>query len=343
MNGFQRIMAALSGRNPDRVPVMLHNFMLAAREYGVSQQQFRSSPRTIARAMIQAVETYELDGVLVDIDTATLAGAVGVPVDFPEDEPARAIIGCLDSLEEVPDLGEPQIRGDLRIETWLEAVRLLVDHFKDEVLIRGNCDQAPFSLASMMRTPSLWMMDLLDDRFREELEQLLQYCTRAVIQFVELMDQAGAHVLSNGDSPAGPDMISPQMYREFALPYEKQVVEAAHRLGKPYVLHICGRTDPILDSMVETGADGFEFDQRTDSREAGRVLADRATFFGNIDPSGILRFGSVREVQSATRELIRQFKSNPRFVLNAGCAIPPDTPVENIRAMVECATRSRLH
>jgi len=99
MNGYQRTMAAIEGRQPDTPPIMLHNFMLAARETGVTMQEFRTTPKTVARAFIYSVEKYQYDGILVDIDTATLAGALGVPVDFPENEPARCIAGRLDSLE----------------------------------------------------------------------------------------------------------------------------------------------------------------------------------------------------------------------------------------------------
>ena len=35
MNGLERIMAALRGEQPDKTPVMLHNFMMAAREAGL--------------------------------------------------------------------------------------------------------------------------------------------------------------------------------------------------------------------------------------------------------------------------------------------------------------------
>ncbi len=90
MNGYERISAALAGRWPDRTPIMLHNFMMAAREAGMTQQQYRGSPQNIAAAHVRAVETYGLDGVLVDVDTATLAEAVGVPVDHPPDEPRTA-------------------------------------------------------------------------------------------------------------------------------------------------------------------------------------------------------------------------------------------------------------
>jgi uroporphyrinogen decarboxylase len=337
MNGLERIMAAMRGEQPDKVPVMLHNFMMAAREAGLTQAQYRSEPHNVAAAFVQAVERYGYDGILVDIDTATLAGAVGVPVDYPEDEPARCEKGCLDDLAAVSDLPPPNVAGDEHIQIWLEAVRLLQQHFGDEVCIRGNCDQAPFSLASMMRTPQAWMMDLLDEQNRDHVLQLLQYCSEATSQFLRLMSKTGAHMLSNGDSPAGPEMISPAMYREFALPYEQEVIEQARAAGLPHILHICGNTGPILEDITQTGADGIELDYKTDMRAAHHILKDKMCFVGNIDPSGVLALGTVADVERETAKLLEVFSGTPRFILNAGCAIPPNTPSENIEAMIRTA------
>ncbi|MGM0489000.1 MAG: uroporphyrinogen decarboxylase family protein [Planctomycetota bacterium] len=337
MNGYQRIMAALHGRQPDAVPIMLHNFMPAAREAGYSMRAYRTSAAAIAKTFIQAVETYEYDGIVVDVDTATLAEAVGVPVDFPEDEPARCRTGCLRDPREVSELPPPNIASHPRVQIWMEAVRNLRVYFGDEILVRGNADQAPFSLASMMRTPASWMMDLLDERNRTWVSRLLEYCTEATCQFVRLMAEAGAHVTSNGDSPAGPAMISPEMYRTFALPYEQRVAAAAHDRGLPYILHVCGDTEPILADLLRSGADGLELDYKTDARVARRTLAERATFIGNIDPSGVLARGSVAEVERTTRELLRLFADTPRFILNAGCALPATTPSENVQAMIQAA------
>ena len=64
-------------------------------------RQFRSDPRAIAGAFIQAVERYSYDGIIVDVDTVTLAGAAGVPVDCPEEEPARVKGHLVDALERV--------------------------------------------------------------------------------------------------------------------------------------------------------------------------------------------------------------------------------------------------
>jgi uroporphyrinogen decarboxylase len=337
MNGHERVRAALEGQCPDRVPVMLHNFLMAAREAGHSQRRFRENPAAVAGSFIQAVETYGYDGVLVDIDTVTVAEALGVKVDHPEDQPARWAGPRLTGLAQVRDLPPPAIGRHPRVLIWLEAVRRLKEYFGDEVYLRGNCDQAGFSLASMMRGPAAWMEDLVDPANREDAHALLAYGTEAALQFLRLMAGTGADMVSNGDSPAGPDLISPAMYAEFAEPYEKRLVDEAHAVGKPYALHICGNTTRILKGMMETGTDALELDYKTDVRTARDALKGRAAFIGNIDPSGVLALGTPRLVEAKVRELLDVFAGVPRFILNAGCAIPAETPPDNLRAMIAAA------
>ena len=340
MTGLERINAALKGEQSDTVPIMLHNFMMAARQAGLTQTEYRSDPQNIARAFVESVERYQYDGILVDIDTATLAGAVGVPVEYLQDDPAVCHVGCLDDLANVASLRDPDVGADEHIQIWLEAVRLLRQHFGDEICIRGNCDQAPFALACMMRGMQNWMMDLMDPDAQENIAALLDYCTQATSQFVALMAQAGAHVISNGDSPAGPSMISPEMYRQYGLPYEQKIAAAAHAEGLPYMLHICGDTSLILDDILETGADAMELDYKTDVVSACEKMAGKMCFVGNIDPSGVLGLGTVEDVERETVKLLDVFADNPRFILNSGCALPPATPSENIETMIRIA-RSR--
>ena len=308
MNGYERITAALRGERPDRVPVMLHNFMTAAREAGVSMKAFREDPRVMAGVFIRAVETYEYDGVLVDMDTAVLAGALGVPVALPEQEPALCHGVRLGSLAEVDELAPPDVACDPRAAVWLEAGSLLVRHFGREVYVRGNCDQAPFSLASMMRGAADWMMDLMEEADRLRVLRLLEHCAEAGRQFVRLMAKTGAHMVSSGDSPAGPTLVSPRVYRELALPGEKALVDEAHRLGLPYALHICGRTDRILDDMLATGADALELDHETDAHLAHERLKGRAVFINNSTRAGCWPWG--RPLSSRPRRE-RSWPSSP--------------------------------
>ena len=335
MNGYERIVKALKGEAQETVPVMLHNFQMAAREAGFTMAEYRESPKKIAETFIRAVEKYEYDGILVDIDTSTTAGAAGVPVDFPEDEPARVHDPLLPELDNFEFLKDVKIADYKYVQIWCEAVSILKDYFKDEIYIRGNCDQAPFSLASMLRTPQEWLMDLIMNE--EKAIELLEICADLSIQFTQAMAATGCHMVSNGDSPAGPDMISPDMYGKFALPYEKRVVDAAHKAGVAYTLHICGNTTAILEMMAQSGTDAVELDYKTDSAKACEVLKDKVTFIGDIDPSAVIALGTADDVKREAEKLIEIFKDNPRFILNAGCSIPPETPEENIRALVKAA------
>ncbi len=340
MTGHDRIIAALGGKPPDKVPIMLHNFMMAARENDLTMAEFRRSADAVSESFIRAVEVYEYDGILVDIDTATLAGALGVPVDFPDDAPARCMKPMLESIDSVENLPPVDISSYPAVKVWLGAVEKLRRHFGDNILVRASCDQCAFSLASMVRGMENWFIDLMYPERHEAVFQLLDYCHQATRQFLRLMAESGAHMLSNGDSPAGPDLISPDMYRRFAFPWEKDAAELAAQFGLPYALHICGDTSLILEDMVKTGADGLELDYKTDAEKAHTIMKEKTTLFGNLDPSGLLALGSVDEVAAMTRKIVDLFADTPRFVLNAGCALPATTPSENIQAMIAEARRA---
>lgn len=336
MNGYQRINAALQNKPADKVPVMLHNFLMAARESGISMEQFRNDPASMSEAFIKSVEKYQYDGIMVDMDTVTLAGAVGVPVEFPLNEAARSSRGNLKEISEIKNLKQVNIEDYKYIQNWLEAVLRLKSYFKDEIYIRGNCDQASFSLACMMRGIENWMIDLYMEE-EQLIFELLDYCTDKTIQFIRLMAQTGCDMLSNGDSPAGPDLLPPELYEKFALPFEKRIILECHKLGFPYALHICGNTDLILEKMLETGADAFELDYKTDTRKAFEIFHNQVVFIGNIDPSGVLAMGTPALVEKTTLKLLGIFTRTNRFILNAGCAIPPNTPEENLRRMISTA------
>jgi len=341
MNGHQRITAAIKGVMPDKRPVMLHNFRLAAREAGYTMKQFRESPKVIADSYIQSVDRYGYDGVFVDIDTVTLAGVMGVPIDMPEDAPARCHGSWISSLEQVKNLEQKDVRQYQYAANWVEGVKLIKDYFGDEVYVRGNCDQSPFCLAAIVRGLENWLMDLMMDPVNAS--ELLEYCTDITCQFIKFMSESGCDMVSNGDSMAGTSVISPAMYRIFALPYEKRVVEYAHQLGLKYTLHICGNTDLILEDMLQTGSDCFELDYKTDIRKIYNHFSKKATLIGNIDPSGVLAYGTVDDVERATRMVLDVYENSPRLIINAGCSIPPDTPEENIKTMINAAHSSLIN
>ena len=130
-------------------------------------------------------------------------------------------------------------------------------------------------------------------------------------------------------------MISPDMYRKFAKPYEDKLCKRAHDKGLPYLIHICGDTGLILEDMRSINADAIELDYKTDLQLIHKVCKDSTTLFGTIDPSGVLAHGSPEMVEAKTMEILDIYADAPRLVINAGCAIPPTTPEANIRRLIE--------
>jgi len=340
MNGYERIKAALEGVMPDRRPVMLHNFMLAAREAGYTMKQYREDPEIAARCHIRFVEKYDVDGILFDVDTALMASAVGVPADYPEDEPARTHEMSLNSLDDIEQLKDLDISSNPRIQHSVETIKILKKYFAQEILIRGNCDQAPFSLACSTRTPANFMMDLVMEE--EKAHRLIEYLTEICVQFIRLMVDAGSDMVSNGDSTAGPCMISPDMYERFAYPSEVRMQQEAHAHGVPYLLHVCGNTDRIIQLLAKMNLDAVELDYKTSVENIHHHLGDHTTLFGTVDPSAVIALGTPADVRRETQKITEIYKGNPRLVIGAGCAIPPIAPEENIRAIIQAAREAEL-
>ena len=126
MTGYERIRAVLDGRRPDRVPTMLHAFMPAAAEADITMREYRTSAAAIAKAHISFARKYDLDGILMDIDTCVEASVMGVPVDYPEHEPARVTGAASSDIDALLEMMDPhKLASSERVQVSLEAVRLM--------------------------------------------------------------------------------------------------------------------------------------------------------------------------------------------------------------------------
>ena len=335
MNRQERINAVLRGEKPDRVPTMLHCFLPAAEEYGLSQAQYRASARAISDSHIAYAEKYGLDGILIDVDTCVEADAIGVPVDYPENAPARIRSGVGMDIDSIRKALDPKcLYSSRRVETVLESVRLSRERVGGELFIRGNCDQMGFSLVMLAYGMQDFMMDLLDEDLEDEFLELIDRATDVHLEFHRLMMQAGADMTSFGDSSCGPDLIGRNLYRKFALPSHQKLSAALKKENIPSLIHICGNLDLICEDVASLGFTGVEMDYKTDIEKAARIMDGKGTVFGIIDPSGVFCLGTPETVALETQRVLDTF-SGKNLVIGAGCALPTDTPEANIRSFVE--------
>lgn len=124
--------------------------------------------------------------------------------------------------------------------------------------------------------------------------------------FAKAQKDAGAHATSIGDALAGPNLISPDMYRQFALEPEKKMTEEVQAYGIPLSLHICGNTNAIIEDMGTTGARILEVDWKLDMEEARRLVPMDTILMGNVDPSFPLVHGTPAEVDAAVKNWWKQ-------------------------------------
>jgi uroporphyrinogen-III decarboxylase len=102
---------------------------------------------------------------------------------------------------------------------------------------------------------------------------------------------------------------------------------------------MCGNATPILAAMAESGADVLELDQRTDMRDACRIVPGRIALWGNLDPVAVLAQGSPQDVVRAVKEFVQTMAAagRQRFVLSSGCTLAMETPDENLHALINAA------
>ncbi|MDR3196941.1 MAG: uroporphyrinogen decarboxylase family protein [Planctomycetaceae bacterium] len=342
MNGFERINSVLGGGKADVVPLMLHNFMSAAREAGMTMQQFRSRPENISRAFIEASLRYGLDGILTDVDTALEAYALGAKTIFDEDMPAKVVAPISDRIEEVTDkIDTDKLEKDERIKIYLDAIRMMREAVGGELFIRGNADQGAFSLATAVWGISNMMLNLANPAMEESILRLIERCYIVNLRFHTLLKEAGADMTSFGDSMGSPDLISPKMYQKFVMPFQKRLVADLTKSGIRTVCHICGNTNRILELMSGCGFAGVEIDYKTNVAEVQRIMYGKSVVFGIIDPSGVFCFGDELAVRTTTQNVLDCFRGYG-LVLGAGCALPAETPPENIKTFVHTARNYRI-
>jgi len=340
MTGLQRCQTVLAGGMADRVPVVPQTFMFAAETAGIKVGAFAHSASKMVEAQLVSQAKYGYDGCVIDFDDATLAEACGAKVIFREDEPA--IVDEADlvvkDLRDVERLRLPDPWKDGRLPIWLEATRLLKDRIGDHVFIMGRADQGPFSLACLLRGPQQFMMDLLDEESEQGVHALIDYCRRACAVFALAQKEAGAHATSIGDAFAGPNLISPEMYRKFALEPEMRLTEEVQAAGIPFSLHICGNTNGIIADMGRVGAKILEVDWQLDMAVARRAVPASTVLMGNINPSDPMAFGTPEQVEAAVRGILDATGGRGVF-LSSGCAMGRNTKPENMRALMAAAEK----
>jgi uroporphyrinogen decarboxylase len=214
-----------------------------------------------------------------------------------------------------------------------EAIRRTVRHFGDSLPIIGFCG-APFTLASymiegggsrhyihtkklMFRSPAAW-----DELMRKLVDVLAEYAAEQA--------RAGADALQIFDSWVG--CLSVEDYRNSVQPYVAELITKLRRTGVP-IIYFGTETSALLPSLKQTGADVIGVDWRVPIDVAWESIGWQGAVQGNLDP--VLLLADQKALRARAHDVLRRAGGRPGHIFNLGHGILPETPVENVIALVQ--------
>jgi uroporphyrinogen decarboxylase len=351
ITSLERVKKAIAHEPTDRVPVGPFTGYYAARIADTTIGRYVTDPRVIADAQYRLWELAGHDMVITAGDTYYMAEAFGVEVDHHEAALPTSRGPVLRSLADARRLGVPDPQRAGRMPVYVEAAAALSRRLGDRVAIRGT-GTGPLSLAAHLLGQQNLLIKLAEmsrGRATAEDEQdyatLMNVASDTAIAFLNAQTRAGQHIAYLGDSLASCDMISPETYREYVLPYHRHIFEAlrdtCRRYGAHAMLHICGDDTAILKDLAATGTEIYEVDSKISLREAKRQIGDDVCLIGNLDPAGALMSGNPADVQREAEVCISEAARGSGFILGTGCFVAWETPLENLQAMVRASHEYR--
>ena len=254
----------------------------------------------------------------------------GVGFILPKTGPlAQPLPSPLETVEQVDALTFPDPQHSGRLPEILQTARLLAEYGRDRVPFIGLLE-GPFTSTCRLFEADRIMRMLF--RNRSVLNRLLDRVTEFLLLFAQALRDQGARLLLIPEPTASASMISPRLFDEWVLPRLRRIMS---NIDLPCILHICGDTSSLWGSMAQTGARVLSLDQCMDLKTARAGIQELA-LGGNVDPVKSLLLGSTQTVKEDTWNCLRR-AGTERFILMSGCSVPPGTPLENIRAMIEAA------
>lgn len=316
---------------PDRCNVMPLITSHAAKIKDMKLKDYYTNGENMARAQIAALETYGHDAISIFSEVGIIAEAMGSEFEYPENDlPVLRIPALAKKKIGEIDILRPEKGG--RLPVYLEAIEYAYDAVGDRFPILAYVP-APFTTGMMLSDPNKFLIQTIKEP--EVVTKIMEKSLDAAIEFCyHIIDAGGLPIIV--DPLASSSVISPKAYKQFALPYERRLIDFLHRYDLDVILHICGDTQPILTLLPQTHADLVSID-RVKMTDAIAELSGLMRIIGNYDTSR-LAFAKSNLISTEVRDLVKlSMHSRKGYIAATGCEVPVQTPKENVMAFVNAA------
>ena len=333
MTPAERAVAIANGKEVDRLPCNPNIANGVARVYGCKVSEFNHNPKAIAEAQMAAYRKFGCDSLRIFTDLFPWAEAMGATVTFPDDATADLARPAIFCIEDIDTLRPANPYKDGRLPIHLEAMKYLKELAKDEIKCSAGI-VGPFTNAFFLYGVNKTLK--LIHKNPEAVHKLCRISLETCKAYAKAALEIGLNPTIS-EPMSSCTVISPKDFREFSLPYLKELIDFIKDYdGTKVVIHICGQTDKIWKDVADLGIGGMSIDNVASLKACKMAIGDRTKILGNVDPGGIMYSGTPRDVRIKTLESILDAYDSPKgYVVMSGCSLPVDTPFENIQAMMD--------
>jgi len=332
--GRDRIRAAFKRQYADRVPIYPITARFNARISNISMREFLTDPAKMTKAVLTYHDMFNPDICLVMGDMLYEVEAMGTEVEFPEDDLCREKSNLLAAdKKDLVRLKVPDPKKDGRLPTYLEVCQRVGAEVKDSNVSGVSC--GPWQLAVLLRGAENLIRDTFTDP--DFVHELMKFTVEVADRFLMAQKEVGIGP-SFSEATCSLNLISPSIYRDFVLPYHKEVVGRCRERKVGLAMHICGKIDAIMEDVVSTGISAISVDEGSSLEKMIEIAKGKAVVIGNV-PVGLFRDGTKEQMEAAVKNCIDVAAKDSGYILASGCEIPGESSVEQVRNFFSAGAR----
>lgn len=225
----------------------------------------------------------------------------------------------------------------------LRGLRAVIEAIGNCALVLPTCIPGYIAACYALGFERAMTVMVEDERFFFHLADRLEGCDDLRMrEFAE----AGAEAVFIADAWASADVLSPDMIRKFALPYQARSVDAAKAAGLKVILWNEGDVAPILADEAALNIDAFAFEQPRKGfgvsvAQVREVFGPDRCILGNLDSEHMLQRNNPDEIRREVFSQIRQSGRGAPFIVSFGSPLPSNTPASAVDAVAEAVREFR--
>jgi uroporphyrinogen decarboxylase len=327
------ILRAARGEKTERTPVWLMRqagrILPEYREVRAKMGGFKElveSPEFACEVTIQPVDILDVDAAIIFSDILVIPEAMGLPYQMIESK-GPWFEKTIKRLQDIQNLKVAQAED---LHYVIEAIKLTKKELNGRVPLIGFAG-APWTIFSYMiegsGSKTFSKAKKFFYTFPQEAHLLLQKITDSTINYLKAQISAGADMLQLFDSWAG--ILSPDQYKEFALPYIAQICNAINEV--PVTVFAKGAFF-VRKEMGSLNCRTIGLDWNMDPIESRVLIGEDKTLQGNLDPCVL--YADFATIKKETEKMLRNFGPY-KHIANLGHGVYPDINPDNVKCFID--------